>query len=158
MCNFSDDTNSNSSFHISDSESTKWGILFEWFNTHSFGWFESDESGVGSLDTFGFNFSDLTGSSVLFIDDFFKFTSNMRSMAIEDWGVTVMDFSWVTEDDDLSVESSSFLGGLIFIIGAYITSFELFDSNTSDIETDVVTGDGLVKFFMMHFYRFDFRS
>lgn len=82
----------------------------------------------------------------------------MSSMAIEHWGVTVMDFTGVTEDDDLGIEGSTLEGGFVICMGSDVTSFEFGDGDTFDIETNVITWDSLFEFLMMHLNRFDLRS
>jgi len=56
------------------------------------------------LDELWFFFDGLTISSVDLSLDLLEFTGDVSGMAINNWGVSVMDFTWVTEDDDLSIE------------------------------------------------------
>ena len=90
--------------------------------------------------------------------DEIEFASDVGGVAIEDWSVTIMNFTWVTKDNNLSVERLNFEGSVNFGVRSDITSPELFDSDVFDIETNVITWDSLDKVLMMHFNRFDFRN
>jgi hypothetical protein len=46
-------------------------------------------------------------------------------MAIQDWGVTVSDLSWVVHDDDLSLESFGFLGWVVLGVRSNISSSDV---------------------------------
>jgi len=150
-----DDTDSNGSLHISDSESTKWWEVSERLNAHWFGWFDLDDGTVGSLDELGVLFKDFTVSSVDLLFDDIKLASDMSGMAIQNWSVTVSDLTRVTKDDDLSIEMFALTGSINFRIRSDVTSLELFDSKTFDIESDVVTWDSLWELGVMHLNRLD---
>lgn len=63
-------------------------------------------------------------------------------MAIQNWGISVLDLTGVVHDDDLSGESSAFSGGVILRVRADHTSSNIFDGNVFDVESDVVTRGG----------------
>lgn len=99
----------------------------------------------------GFFFLRLTSSSVDLIVDSFELTSNVSSVAIQNGGVTSLDLTGVIHDDNLRVERSSFFSGVVLGIGSDITSSDILDGDTLNVETDVVTRDGFGELFVMHF-------
>ena len=107
-----DDTDGNGSLHVSDGESTKRWELSEGLNTHWLGGSQGDNSTVTGLDELGFFLEFGTRSSVHLVLDLLKLASNMSSMAIKDRGVTVMDLTRVTKDDDLSIEGRALFGSV----------------------------------------------
>jgi hypothetical protein len=150
-----DDTDGDGSLHISDSESTKWWEVSERLDAHWLGWLDLDDGTVGGLDEFWVLFKNFTVSSVDLLFDDIKLASDMSGMAIQNWSVTVSDLTWVTKDDDLSIESIALASSINFGVRSDVTSLELFDSKTFDIESDVVTWDSLWKLGVMHLNGFD---
>lgn len=53
----------------------------------------------------------------------------MGSVAIEDGRVTSSDLSGVVKDDDLSVERSGLLGGVVLGVRADVSSSDVLDGN-----------------------------
>jgi len=142
--------------HVSNGESSEWWVVRESFNTH---WLVGDEGNHGAitrLDTLWFLFKDGTGSSVDLFLDFLELAGNMGSVAIEDWAVSVTDGTRMVQDDDLSVERSSFFWWIVLGITADVTSSDILDGNVLDVETDVVTWNGFLDSFVMHFDGLDF--
>jgi len=88
--------------------------------------------------------------------DGFELASNMSSVAIQDGGITVLDLTGVVHDDNLRVERSNFFSGVVLGIGSDITSSDILDGDTLNVETNVVTGDGFGELFVMHFDGFAF--
>jgi len=150
-----DDTDGNSSLHISNSESTEWWEVSEGLNAHWLGWLDLDDGTVRGLDELGVLFKDFTVSSVDLLLDLIKLASDMSGMAIQDWSVTVSDLTWVTKNDNLSVESFTFGSGINLSIRSDVTSLELFDGEVLDVETNVVTWDSLWELGVMHLNRLD---
>lgn len=151
-----DDTDGNGLLHISDGESTEGRVLLEGFNAHGLGGEKLDHSAVTRLDGLGFFFEDLTSSSVdLGLDDL-ELAGNMGSVTIEDGAVTVGDLTGMVKDDNLSEEVDSFLGGVVLGIRADVTSSDILDGDTLDVETNVVTGNSFGEGFVMHFDGLDF--
>jgi len=66
----------------------------------------------------------------------------MGSVAIQNWGISVLDLTGVVHDDNLSGESSTFSGGVVLRVRADHTSSNIFDGNVFNVESDVVTGGG----------------
>jgi len=147
---FLDDTDSDGLLHVSDSESTKWWELVESLDDHHLGWGHLDDSGISRLDEFWEFLGNLTGSFVHFVFDFGELASNMASMAIEDWRVTVHDLTWMVHDDDLSLEVVSVLGWLSLGVGGDETSLDIRAGKTLNVETNIVSRNSFSDLLMMH--------
>jgi len=111
---------------------------------------------LSGFDEFGEFFLHFTGSSVDQREDFFEFNSNVGSMAIQDWGISVLDLTGVVHDNNLGSESSTFSGGVVLGVRADHTSSNIFDGNVFNVESDIVTWGGFGQSFVMHFDGFDF--
>ncbi|MDK0642982.1 hypothetical protein P5E91_15490, partial [Clostridium perfringens] len=59
-------------------------------------------------------------------------------------------------DDDLSGESLGFLGGVVLGVGTDRTTTDVLDGDVLNVETNIVSRDGLRKRFVMHFNGLDF--
>jgi len=71
-------------------------------------------------------------------------------VAIEDWGVSVVDLSRVVKNDDLSGEVSGFNWGIVLGVSSNVTTTNVLDGNVLNVESDVVTGGGLSESGVMH--------
>jgi hypothetical protein len=78
-------------------------------------------------------------------------------VAIKDGTISVLDLTRVRHDDNLGSEALGTLGGIIGIVGGHVTSLDFLDGNVLAVESDVVTGDGLLKRFVMHLNGLDLR-
>jgi len=154
-----DDTNSNSLSHISDGESSKGLVLGKWLDAHWLGGDHLDNGSVTRLDLGGVVFNLLTGSSVNLFEELVESAGDVRGMAIEDWGVSLLDFTRVVEDDDLSVKGLGLLGGVVLAIRSNVTTSDVLDGDVLDVETNVITRLAtLSKLLMVHLNRLDFSS
>jgi len=72
-------------------------------------------------------------------------------VAIQDGAISVLDLSWMVQDDDLGQEVLAFTSGVVLGVRADITSFDVLDRDGFNVESDVVTGLGFGQSFMMHF-------
>jgi len=151
-----DDTDGNGLSHISDGESSKWGVLAESFDAHWLTWFEFDNGGITGLDFAWVVFNFLTRSSIDLLFHFVESASDVGGVAIEDWSVAFLDFTWVVQDDDLSIKGSGFFGWVVFGVRADVTSSDVFDGDVLDVETDVVAWNTFGKGFVVHLDGFDF--
>ena len=138
-------------FHVSNGVSTKRGIFLEDFAAEGLGGDEGDESGISVLDELGVLFLRFTSSSVDLVVNGFELASNMGSVAIEHGGISVLDLTGVVHDDDLRVERSNFFSWVVLGIRSDVSSADILDGDTLDVETNVVTWDGLGEGFVMHF-------
>jgi len=141
--------------HISDGESSQGGIFGEDFTGHGLGGDEGNHGSILGLDELGFFFEDLTGTSVDLGMDFGELTGDVGSVTIEDGGITGLDLTGMVQDDDLGEEGGNFLGGIVLGITTNVTSSDILDGETLDVETNVVSWDGLLEGFVMHFNGLD---
>jgi len=65
----------------------------------------------------------------------------VSGVAIQNRGISVLDLSGVIKNDNLSKESNSFSGRVLFRVRGNISSFNFFNGNIFDIETDVISWD-----------------
>jgi len=79
-------------------------------------------------------------------------------MAIKDWSITIFDLTWVTEDNNLSDKGISFSGWFIIKVRSNKTSFDIFNRETFNIETNIITWNSLWHLSVMHFDGFNFSS
>jgi len=142
--------------HITDSETTKGWVFGERLNAHGLGWDELDDGSVTRLDVLGGLFELLSGTSVDLVLDVSELASNVSSVAIEHWGVSVVDLSRVIQDDDLSGEVSRFNWWVVLGVSSNITTTDVLHGNVLDVESNVVTGNGLGEGLVMHFDGLDF--
>jgi len=79
-------------------------------------------------------------------------------MAIENRGVSLLDFTGVVEDDDLSVETLGLLGGVVLAVRADVTTSDVLDGHVLDVESDVVTWLTGLELSVVHLYGLDLSS
>ena len=142
--------------HITNGESTKRGVLLVRLDTHGLGGNKLDDGGVTRLQELGGGLHDLTGSSVDLLDKLTELAGNMGGVAIEDGCVSGTDLTRVVQDDDLGVERSGLLGGVVLGVGTDVSSPDVLDGNVLDVESDVVTGVTLGDLLVVHLDRLDF--
>merc|ERR1719149_228758 len=133
-----------------DSESTKWWELVESLDDHHLGWSQFDDGGISGLDEFWELLGNLTSSLVHLVLDLSELASNMASMAIEDWRVTVHDLTWMVHDDNLSLEVVSVLSWLSLGIGGDVTSLDIRAGKTLNVETNIVSRNSFGDLLVMH--------
>jgi len=150
-----DDTDSNGLPHVSDGESTKRSVVSKGLNAHGLGRDHLDDGSVSRLDLGRVRLELLTRSSIDLFQELVESASDVRSVAIEHRGVTLLDLTGVVEHDDLSVEALGLLGGVVLAIRAHVTTSDVLDGDVLDVETDVVTGHTSLELGVVHLYGFD---
>merc|ERR1740129_1242118 len=145
-----DDTDSNSLPHVSDGETSGRGEFGEGFHAHGLGRDQLDDSSITRLDGFGVGFSSLSGTTIDLLLDLVEFASNMSSVAIQDWRVSVADLSGVVKDNDLGGEVLGSAGGLVLRVGSDVSSLDVLNGDILNVESDVVAGNGLGQRFVVH--------
>jgi len=151
-----DNTDSNSLSHVTDGESTKWWVGGESFNAHWLGWGHLDDSSITRFDLLWEVFHLLTGTSVDLFEQFSEFAGDVSGVAIQNWRVTVSDFTRVVQDNNLSVESLGFLGWIVLGVGGNVSTSDILDGDVLDVETNVVTWSGFWERFVVHLNGLDF--
>jgi len=77
-------------------------------------------------------------------------------VAIENWGISSVDLTWMVKDDNLGNEHLGGLGWVVLGVRCDETSLDILDGQTLDVEADIVTWLSLIDVFVMHFDGFDF--
>lgn len=80
----------------------------------------------------------------------------MGGVAVENWGVTGTDLSWVVEDDDLGVEGLGTLWWVVLGVTSNVTTTDLLDGDVLDVETNVVSWETLDELLVVHLNGLDF--
>ena len=83
--------------------------------------------------------------------DLGEFAGDVGGVAIEDGSVAVFDLSGVVHDDDLGDERLDFFGRVVLGVTADVASLDVLDGETLDVESDVVSGNGLGDGGVVHF-------
>ena len=109
-----------------------------------------DDGSVTRLDELGGLLEGLTGTTVDLLDDLLELARNVGSVAVEDGGVTSTDLAGVVEDDDLGVEGSGLLGGVVLGVTADVSTTDVLDGDVLDVEADVVSGKTLGDLLVVH--------
>jgi len=151
-----DDTDCNGLSHITNGETTKWGVVSERFNAHGFGGCKSNNGSISVLDVLGGSLSLLTRAAVDLGENLGELTGDVGSVAIEHWGISGVDLTRVVEDDDLGIEVLSLLGGIVLSITSNHTTANILNRQVLDVETNVVSRPGLREGNVMHLNRLDF--
>lgn len=81
----------------------------------------------------------------------------MGGMEIKDGAVSVLDLAGMRHDDNLSGERLGSLGRVIGVVRGNESSLDFLDGNVLAVESNVVTGGGLLKRFVMHLDRLNLR-
>jgi len=151
-----DDTDGNGLTHITDGEATKRRVLSEALNTERLLGNHLHKGGVTALNELGGLLSNLVGTTINLSLELAELAGNVSSVAIDDGRVTSADLTGVVQDDDLSHERTSLLGGIILGVRGDETTTDVLDRDVLNVETDVVTGSTLGDGLVMHFHRLDF--
>jgi len=148
--NFLDDTDGDGLLHITDGEAAERSILGEFFDDHGLLGDELDHGGITGLDAGWVLFSGLTGTLVnLGLNDV-ELASDVAGVAIEDWRVSVSDFTGVVHDDDLGGEVLSVGSGVVLGVRCDVASLDILDGQVLDVETNVVAWNGLLDLLVVH--------
>lgn len=147
-----DDTDSDGLSHVTDSETTQRRELLEGLNAQRLGGNQVDDGGITRLDELGVLLGGLTGTTVNLLLDLSEFASNVSGVAIQHWGVAVGNLARVVQHDDLSGEIGSALGGAGLGVTGNVATTQLLNGDVLNVETNVVTGNGLGEGFVVHLH------
>jgi len=145
-----DDTDSNGLAHITDSETSKRGVLLESLDAHGLGGDEGGDDGITLLDHLGVLLEDLTVTLVDLLLELGELAGDVSGVAVQNGCVSGVDLTGVVEDDDLSEEVSAALGGVVLGVTSDVTTADLLNRDVLDVESDVVTGGGLGDLLVVH--------
>merc|ERR1712024_9585 len=150
-----DDADGNGLSHISDGESSKRSVGAERLDAHWLGWDHLDNGGITTLDLGRGVLNLLTRSSIDLLDELIESAGDVRGVAIEHRGVTLLDLTGVVQDDDLGVEALALGGGVVLAVRAHVTSSDVLDGDVLDVEADVVAWHALGDLGVVHLNGFD---
>lgn len=156
LLNLLNDTDGNGLAHVTDSKTTKRGVLSESLNAHGLGGNHLDDSGITGLDELRAVLNGLTSTAIDLLEKLGELAGNVGGVAIEDGSVTSTDLAGVVEDDDLGLEGSGTLRGVVLGVTSNVATTDLLNGDVLDVEANVVTGDTLGKLLVVHLDGLDF--
>lgn len=95
LLNRLDDTDSNRLSHITDGESSEWGVFIVGLDAHWLAGNELDDGSITHLDKLGARFHGLARTTINLLDKLGKLASNVGCVAIQDWSVTSTNLTGV---------------------------------------------------------------
>jgi len=142
--------------HVADGESTERRILGEGLDGHRLRRRHLHDRRVTVLDALGESFELFAGTTIAFLEDLLELAGDVSRVAIHDGRVSVLDFTGMVENDDLSVEVLALLGRIVLRIGSDVSTTDFLDGHVLDVEANVVAGKSLGKRLVVHLYRLHF--
>jgi len=76
-------------------------------------WDEFNHSGITGLNILWGFFSCLTSTLVNLGSNELELASDVGSVAIKNWGISILDLTWVVKNDDLSNKHFSVFGWVV---------------------------------------------
>lgn len=146
--------------HITDSETSKRSVISESLNTHGLGRLHGDDGSITRLDdqllVISLLLKSLTSTTIDLLVDGLELASNVGSVAIQDWSISVRDLTRVVEDDNLGIEGLGTLWRIVLGVTSNVTTTDFLDGDVLDVETDVVSWETLDKLLVVHLDGLDF--
>ena len=136
LVNGLDDTDSDGLPHVTDGETTERGVLVVRLNTHGLAGNKLSNASITRLNGLGASFDRLSGTTIDLLDELSELASDVGGMAVKNGGVAGTDLTWVVEDDDLSVEGSSLLRGVVLGVRAHVTTTDILDRHVPEDKID----------------------
>jgi len=150
-----DDTDGDRLPHVTDGEATERRVVGESLDRHGLGRSHFHDGRVAVLDRLGEGFQLFAGTTIAFLEDLFEFAGDVSGVAIHDRRISILDFSRVVENDDLSVEVLALFGRVVLGVRGNVATTDFLDGDVLDVETNVVTGKSLRKRLVVHLHGFD---
>merc|ERR1711951_298051 len=150
-----DDTDGDRLPHVTDGEATERRIVGESFHAHGLGRSHFDNGGVSVLDALGESFQLLAGTTIALLEDLLEFAGDVGSVTIHHRCVSILDFSRVVKNDNLSVEVLALLGGVVLGVRGNVATTDFLDGDVLDVEANVVAGKSLRERLVVHPHGFD---
>uniref|UniRef100_A0A2M4DKJ5 Putative secreted protein n=1 Tax=Anopheles darlingi TaxID=43151 RepID=A0A2M4DKJ5_ANODA len=151
-----DDTDSDGLSHVTYGETSQRRELLEGLNAQRLRWDQNDDSSIARLDRLRVVLSRLAGTTVHLLLDLGELARNVGGVAIEHRRVTVGDLTRVVQHDNLGGEVGGTLGWVVLGITSDVTTTQFLDRDVLDVETNVVSGDGLLQSLVVHLHGLDF--
>jgi len=150
-----DDADGDGLPHVTDGESAQGWIFGKGLDGHGLGGRHFDDGGVAVLDRFRESFQLFAGTTIALFEDLFEFAGDVSGVTIHDRRISVLDFSRVVENDDLSVEVLALFGRVVLGVRGNVATTDFLNGDVLDVETNVVTGKSLRKRLVVHLHGFD---
>jgi len=150
-----DDADGDGLPHVTDGEATERRVIGESLDRHGFGRSHFHDCRVAVLDGFGEGLQLFAGTTIAFLENLLEFAGDVSGVAIHDRRISVLDFSRVIQNDDLSVEVLALFGWVVLGVGGDVATTDFFDGDILDVETNVVAGKSLRKRLVVHLHRFN---
>ena len=96
---------------------------------HGLAWNKLDDAGITRFDKLGRGFNRFTRSTIDLLDEFSEFAGNVGSVAIKDGSITSTNLSGVVKDDNLGVERTSLLSGVVLRVGGNVSTTDILDGD-----------------------------
>lgn len=122
-----DDTDSDGLTHVTDGEAAQRWVLVVGLNAHWLARDELDNACVAGLDKLGRRLHDLAGTTIDLLDKLGELAGDVGSVAIEHWCIASTNLTRVVQNDDLSVEGRSLLGGVVLGVGGDVATTNVLD-------------------------------
>jgi len=151
-----DDTDSDGLSHITNSKTTERRVFSESLNTHGLGRNHLDDGSITRLDELWSLFNRLTSTPVDLLDELGELASNVGSVAVKNWSITVSDLTRVVHQDDLGIEGFSTLWWVVLGVTGNVSTTDFLDGDVLDVETNVVTRETLSELLVVHLNGLDF--
>jgi len=150
-----DDADGDGLPHVTDGEATERRVVGESLHGHGLGRSHLNDSGISILDGLREGLKLLARTTIALLKDLLKLAGDVGGVAIHDRRISVLDFSRVVENNDLSVEVLALLGWVVLRVRGDVSTTNFLYGDVLDIEANVVTGKGLGKRLVVHLNRFD---
>lgn len=151
-----DNTDSNGLSHITDGETAERGVVGEFLDNHGLGGLHGHHAGITVLDKLGVDLHGLSGTAIHLLINILELGGDVGSVAIQHGAVSILDLTRVGHDNDLGLEGVASLGGILGVVGSNETSLDLLDGDVLAVESNVVTGHGLLEGLVVHLDGLDF--
>merc|ERR1712093_563471 len=79
----------------------------------------------------------------------------MASMAIKNWRISIHDLTWMVHNNNLSLEEFSIHSWDVLSVRSNISSLDIRNSKTFNVETNIISRNGFFNLLMMHLDRFN---
>jgi len=150
-----DDSDGDGLPHVTDGEAAQRRIIGEGLDGHGLGRRHFNDGRVSILDGFRKSFQLFARTTIALLEDLLEFAGDVSGVAIHDRRISVLDFSRVIQNDDLSVEVLALFGWVVLGVGGDVATTDFFDGDILDVETNVVAGKSLRKRLVVHLHRFN---
>merc|ERR1719285_1021358 len=150
-----DDADGDGLPHVTDGEATERRVVGESLHGHGLGRSHLNDSGISILDGLGEGLKLLARTTIALLKDLLKLAGDVGGVAIHDRRISVLDFSRVVENNDLSVEVLALLGWVVLRVRGDVSTTNFLYGDVLDVKANVVTGKGLGKRLVVHLNGFD---